>query len=299
MKILLMSPWQEFFLGTETHIYAMAQELKELGHEVSVFTFLKKVSWEFLRNLDIELLEDEVPDRFDLAIINGNNCFVKVPKSAFKIFISNGTVPSVEYPIPGADAYVSISEEVQHNLKKHDYPTVIIPNGINHDRFYSTKKISKKLKTVLLLNNQMKQDWQDFHTINNVCNKMGIALIPVGLGFGTTQWEVERLINETDLVLSMGRGIYESMACGRNAIIIGYGRIVGLVENKTYPEFIKFNCASRVVHPLITEENLTSEFKKYNQSQGEKNRKLSLKYNNIKNTIQNFLDLYNYRNLNI
>ncbi|MCH8207943.1 MAG: hypothetical protein IIA62_02625 [Nitrospinae bacterium] len=97
-----------------------------------------------MRTLYIELLEDEVPDRFDLAIINGNNCFVKSPKSAFKIFISNGTTPSVEYPLPGADVYVSISEEVQHNLKKYDISSVIIRNGINHDRFYSTQKINKK-----------------------------------------------------------------------------------------------------------------------------------------------------------
>lgn len=294
-----MTPWMEFFLGSETHIYAMAEELIKQGHEVSIFTYLKKVMWEFMKGLDVEILEDEVPDRFDIAIINGNNCFLKAPKSAFKIFISNGVMPSVEHPLPGADAYVSISEEVKNNLKKYDYSSIIIRNGVDHNRFKSDKKISKNLKTVLLLNNQMKQDWKDFHIINNVCNNMNLTLLPVGLGFSTTQWEIEKLINEADLVLSMGRGIYEAMACSRNAIIIGYGRMVGFVDNKTYPNFVNFNCAGRSNHPLITEENLILEFNKYSQEQGDKNREISFKYNNIENTVQNFLDLYINRNLNI
>lgn len=294
-----MSPWQEFFLGTETHVYAMAKELKDLGHEVSVFTFLKKVAWEFMRTLDIELLEDDISNKFDLAIINGNNCFIKAPKSAFKIFISNGVNPSVEYALPGADAYVSISEEVQHNLKKHDYLSVVIPNGIDHDRFSETKKINKKIKTVLLLNNQINQERPDFQIINEVCNEMNITLLPIGLSMGTAQWETEKWMNESDLVISMGRGAYEAMACERNVVVAGYGKMVGFVDNKTYPEMMKFNCAGRNVHPVMTKENLKEEFLKYNQKQGENNRKLSLKYNNIKDTVQNFLDLYNYKNLNI
>jgi len=82
-------------------------------------------------------------------------------------------------------------------------------------------------------------------------------------------------------------------------IVSGYGRMVGSVNNKTYPEYLKFNCAGRNIHPLLTKENLKAEFQKYSQEQGDKNRKLALKYNNIENTVQNFLDLYNYRNLNI
>lgn len=294
-----MSPWQEFFLGTETYIYALAKELLSLGHQVSVFTFLKKVAWEFMRTLDVELLGDEVPDKFDLSIINGNNCFLKAPKSAFKIFISNGTVPSVEYPILGADRYVSISEEVQFNSKKYDYDSVIIRNGVDCEKFKSVKKIGKKLETVLLLNNQINQRGSDFTVIKQVCDEMKLTLLPLGLSMGTAQWEIENWINEADLVISMGRGVYEAMACERNAIVAGYGKMVGFVDNKTYPEFIKFNCAGRGVHPNISKENLRLELLKYNQEQGYKNRKLILKYNDIKQTVQNLLDLYNYRNLNI
>src|SRR3990167_1796407 len=299
MKILLMSPWQEFFPGTEQHVYTMSEELKRLGHEVSVFTFLKKTMWAMMSTLGVELLEDEIPDKFDLAIINGNNCLIKAPKSAFKIFISNGVVPSVEYPIPGADRCVSISEEVQGNLKKYGYESILIRNGVNCNRFNPTKKIGKKLKTILLVNNQISQERPDFQMINQVCNEMGLILLPIGLSCGTSQWEMERWMNESDLVISMGRGVYEAMPCGRNVIVSGYGRMVGSVNNKTYPEYLKFNCAGRNIHPLLTKENLKAEFQKYSQEQGDKNRKLALKYNNIENTVQNFLDLYNYRNLNI
>ena len=145
LKILLMSPWFEYFLGSETHFYTIAKELKNLGHDVSIFCYLKKNMWEFMRTLDVELLGDEIPDKFDLAIVNGNNCLLRAPKSAFKIFISNGVVPSVEYPIPGANRYVAISEEVQGNLKKYAYDSVIIRNGIDCERFKPVKKINKKL----------------------------------------------------------------------------------------------------------------------------------------------------------
>ncbi|MEK6883070.1 MAG: hypothetical protein AABY22_25825, partial [Nanoarchaeota archaeon] len=210
-RILIMLPWSEFFLGTEQFMYAMVVELLRREYSVDIFSYLKKVHWEFLRTTGATLLDNDViEDKYDLAIINGNNCLIKAPKSAFKIFISHGTVPSVEIPIPGADRYVSISQEVQYNLKKYAYDSIIIRNGIDCERFKSVKKINKKLKTVLVLNNQISQDGLDFKIINEVCNEMNLTLLPLGLGCGTSQWETEGWINESDLVISMGRGIYEA-----------------------------------------------------------------------------------------
>ncbi len=287
-----MLGWAEYFCGTETHVYTLAEELKKLGHEVDVFTYLRATMWEAFRSLDVGLLEDEIEDKYDLAIINNNGCLVKAPKSAFKIFISNGVIPEAEYPVEGADEYVAVSEEVQKMLAVNGYESTIIRNSINIERFQSTKPTNKKLKNVLYLSNKITPGTEDYATLVGVCNELNLNLSILSLGCGTSQWDVENWINESDLVVTMGRGAYEAMACERSVLVAGYGALSGIINDKNFKEYRKVNTSTRTAKENINVVGLVREFKKYDQKQGIKNREMILENNDVSKVINQYLNLY-------
>lgn len=299
LKILLMTPWMEYFLGAELHFYTMAKELLWRGHDVSMFTYLKGPMWKVLKGSGVTLLEEEPEDKYDLVIMNGNPCIGNAPESAYKIMIVNGIIPSVEYPSPRVDRYVSVSEEIENTLWRKGYDSVIIRNGINCERFYSTKPIHKRLKNVLIISNKQSAQNPIFKIINEACKELNLRLSILGLQFGTAQWNVEEFINQNDLVISLGRGALEAMACERNVLVCDYQGLDGTIDDKSYFELRKHNFSGRRYRGPISKETIINEFKKYDLDQGKKNRKLILQHHNIKKTVQNYLDLYEYRDLNI
>ena len=48
-----------------------------------------KKAWNKMKETGAKLLDDEIKDEYDLAIINNNACLLRAPKSAKKIFVSN------------------------------------------------------------------------------------------------------------------------------------------------------------------------------------------------------------------
>lgn len=299
LKILLMNPWQEYFLGAENFSFAMARELIRLEYSVDAFCYLKGKMWEKMGETGAKLLGDDIKDEYDIAICHGNPCMPLIPKSAFKINCLHGVIPSQEQPLTGADRYVAVSEEVKQNLRSKGFDSVIIRNGVDCERFKSINPINKKLKNVLLLSNKQNPHSLEFLAIEGACQRLKLDLMVCGLQYGTSQWEIEDIINHNDIVISLGRGIYEAMACGRNAIICDYQGMEGFVDKNLYLEARKNNCSGRRFRKAITQDSVIDELKKYNAGQGEINRKLALEYHDIKKVVQNFLDLYTYKNLNV
>ncbi len=289
LNILLMTAYLEFFLGTEIWSFAIAERLKQIGHDVEIFSYLKGIMSDAFKIINVPLV-DKIEDKYDLAIINHNGCLIQAPQSAYKIFISHGVNPEIEQPISGADKYISISEEVYQNSKRLGFDSEIILNPVNLDRFKSINPINKKLKNVLLLSNKESVQDKSFQEINKACKELGLRLTAIGRQFGTAQWETELWMNSADLVISLGRGIYESMAAGRNCIVAGYDMMGGFVDKKTYRELIKTNCSTRPSIEKITKENVIRELKKYNKEQGEINRKIAEKNHDVVNITNCYLN---------
>lgn len=299
LRILLMTPWLEYFCGGEVHFYTMAKELIRLGHEVSMYTYLKGPMWGVLKNSGITLLENDPRDEYDLAIMNGNPCLTKAPKSAYKIMVLNGIIPSQEYPFEGVDKYVAVSEEVAMLIFKKGFKNTIIRNGIDCERFKMIRPANKTIKDILILSNKQGPGSNVFKALYEICKECKINLTVLGLQFGTAQWNVEKFINMNDLVVSIGRGALEAMACERNVLICDYSGMDGMISEKNYNEIKKNNFSGRKFRMLPLKSAILIEIDKYDRLQGKKNRSLILDNHDIKKTVDNYLQLYYYRGINI
>lgn len=294
LKILLTINHLEYFLGSELFLFTVVEDLRERGYEVSVFAYLSGIMMQAFEHMGIEVV-NKIEDKYDMTIVNHNSTLIQSPKSAYKIFVSHGPFVDLEQPILGADKYISISEEVYQNLYSKGFYSSILYNPVNLKKYKSQRPINGNLENILLLSNKLVPTDNEFKVINEACSRLGLRLTPIGLGFGTSQWETEEWINNSDLVISMGRGIYESMACERNVIVAGYGNLVGFIDKKTYPKFLKTNCSGRGSQELITVDGLIREFKKYNPEQGKINRELAKKNHDVKKFVDKILNFYFYR----
>lgn len=258
MKILLTNNHLARMGGTETWVLTMARHLSK-EHEVGVFTHKKG----FVSDL-LEEFIDDTPVDYDLALINHNSCMdVGADR---KIFTSHGIAHPLEEPRNGCDAYVAVNENTAdfHGIKR------VIKNPIDTERFSPTSIINKKPQSFLSIAD---------------CNLPFPAK-------KTSRYKdnMAELINDSDLVVSIGRGALEAMSCGRNVIVWddrhytdakgdGYmddpSRITGFTAGPRLLETIDFN----------------EELSKYDQADGQRNREYIVENHEVSKIANQYLQL--------
>jgi len=262
MKILLTNNHLSGLGGSETWVYTMAQELKRRGYQVGVYTKVKGYVSDLLK----DLIDDE-PQGYDLALINHNSCMGVDAK--FKIFTSHGTVPELERPVEGADVYVAVSENVaeKYNLKH------IIKNPIDTERFKPTNEIKDKPETILAITD------------------VNVELPYNVISPSRFEMNMPELINQADIVISIGRGALEAMSCGRTVITwdkrpYWEARGDGYLDDLSK---LKGNVAGEYAR---TDINLEEEIKKYNKEDGKRNREYILENHDVKKIVDKYLEIY-------
>jgi len=192
----------------------------------------------------------------------------------------------LEQPIPGADIYVSVSEEVQRNLRNKGFNSVVIRNGIDLDKFHSVNPVNASLKSVLFSSNYSSTARLK---VKLACEQLGLQFETIGGVYKTT--DVPRVINRADLVFGLGRTAYEAMACERNVIIYDYNGGDGFVTPDTILEYRKNNCSGRRYQHDYTVDDIKLLLTQYNPTLGSRLRSYITDYNNITTVAQKYLTL--------
>ena len=228
---------------------------------------------------------------YDLAIINHNSClnqlnqYTNIKK---KIFTSHGVIPEAEQPCDGADIYVAVSEEVKYNIENKGFKcSSILRNPINIKIFDEIKPINQKLKNILYISGYGERPIQ---LIKDACRGYNLKII--GQAYNKSVNNVEKYINRSDLVISLGRGAYEALSCNRNVIVFdsvnnkdNYGD--GFINEKTILDFRKNNCSGRNKKIKFDKFSLRKEFLKYDCNL--KMRNYIIKNHNIESICKEYL----------
>jgi len=280
--------------GSETYAYALIAELQRQGHDVECITLQKGMVSSYVGCLGVPVYTTPIYDVYDLALLSHSSS-IELARNvkAFKIQTCHGIYPNLEQPVKGMDAYVAISDEVYTHLKSKGYNSSIIHNGIDCERFASSRSINTRLQTVLSLCHDEKTN----HYLQSICHLLNVRLIKKNK-FDAPIWRVENLINEADLVVTLGRGAYEAMAMGRNVLLYDNRRYVGgealgdgMVDKDNIFSFLENNCSGRYsAKPFPTKEMLLA-FKKYRKKTGGDLRKFAVANLNIKDKVNQYLNL--------
>lgn len=285
MKILITNIWLDKFCGTESWCYAIANELKRRGHIVDIYTRAPGV---FMKEFEKSGFKFVSSGQYDLIL--DNHCIVNDKKFSGIIIHTCHGIVDLEKPLKNA-INVAVSEKVS----KYWNLNIIIPNGIDTNRFYCKKHVNKEIKKILSLCKS--------NTANNVlkkiCSDMNIEFESL---FGKEVFNVEDKINEADLVIGVGRSLLDAMACGRPVISfddrnyykirnMGHGYITA--DKFKYQQIDNFT-GSSINKSFNSKFELAKEiFEKYNPDDGEVNRQYILDNLSIEKTVDKYLALYN------
>jgi CheY-like chemotaxis protein len=271
MKILLVNHTLDFYAGSETFTYALALELRRVGHDVTCFSpRLGKVA-ERLTEQGIPVVEDLAhgPDAVDVIHAHHRHesllAFARYPDTPM-ILVCHGVLPWQEQPMKGRlniHRYVAVSEEIRdHLVQDHGLATTdieVIRNGVDLTRFHSRGPVAPQPRRALVLSNYMTDSQRD--TVTRVCGRLGISVKEIGRSRAV--WNVEEEINEADLVFGLGRSALEAMACKRVVIVYDYNGGDGLVTPERFALLRRRNFSGRTFGKHYTGEELTQEILGY------------------------------------
>lgn len=285
MKILVCTNHLDRLGGSETWTYTVVTTLRKLGHEVDVFTLNPGMVSEIIGGL-----KEHYDTHYEIILVNHNSCMRFLDGAMIqgkRIMTCHGIFPELEQPVAGAKEYVAISEEVQEHLAKLGFPSEVIRNPIDCERF-SPKEYIAELKSVLSLCQGEEANWM----IEQACEKLGLKFEKID----ERVFNVEEKINKADLVFSLGRGVYESMACGRAVIVFDTRPYTpsyadGIVQMDRVGEMIKNNCSGRRFKKVWTVEDIVAEIGLYEPKMGIDNRNYAMKYFDAITQVEKYLSL--------
>lgn len=290
MKILLATHYLDKTGGTESYTYALAMELKRLGHEVQHYAIVRG-------EVSALLSENKVPfmscDHYDLILANHTTVVKEICSLGYTIQTCHGTIPELEQPSPFADAHVAVSEEVKANLKEFGFASIVIHNGIDCERFCPKKPVSPTLSTVLSLSQS--ETANDF--IRGCCEKMGVKFMKCNK-YTDNVWNIEDVICQADLVVGLGRSAYDAMACGRCALVYDFREYMneflgdGMLTPENFGKAMSHNCSGRASRLKYDEQSFIQEMQKYSPQLAAWSREYALEHLSIQNAAGKYLDYY-------
>lgn len=265
--------------GSETYTYAIISALIKKGYEVEYFTFFKgAVSDRIEKDLNVKFMSKY---GYDLILANHNTCVNYLSRRGKIIQTCHGIFPKEEQPSVYADGYISVSKEVENHLNRLGFDSEVVVNGINCERYNVKQQINFELKNILSLSQ------------SKIANdKIKIACDALGLQFSKFNkhknpvWHIEDMINKADLVIGLGRSVYEAMACGRAVLVFDdrpYFKSFadGYMTPDLVNKCVEKNCSGRYSQLELSTQDLMLELKKYKKQDGDLLRELALKEFNI------------------
>lgn len=290
MNILLGSNHLVRTGGTETFVYALAESLQKMGHNVEYFSFERGEVSSKLEKIGIRFMSK---NKYDLILANHKPVVDFLVGRGVIIQTCHGHLMGLEAPSQCANLYVSISEETRSYLLKHGKRSVLIYNGINCNRFSPIVPINEKLRVVLsLCQSNIANDF-----VRRCCNSIGVTFIKSDKNI-ENKWEIEETINKADLVVGIGRSLYDAMASGRAVISYDFRSYMreaigdGYLNEGNIENSLLCNCSGRSSHRSFTETEFIEELKKYNTRDGAYLRRFAEKKLNMDINSQKYIDLY-------
>lgn len=296
LNILLGNNTLSLLAGSETWTLTLARALKEIGHNVACFSPELGIIAEELEKDGIHcykdlittkirpfsyVLEEAVDHNYDIIISNHNHIVDHLrgqyPKKPI-ISTIHGIIHKMddgslapEHPAleAGVNQFVAVSEEVAAKLKaEHNIDATIIRNFFDISKYQLARPISLPTPKQFFVNTNYNSSYDpEIEVIREVAKHYGAKLIAVGQNF-TQALNLNRALEDSDIVFGMGRSVLEGVAAGRLGIVHGRWGTGGVVCEQNVDELRRFNFSGRNSKDrLMTSQQLISEIDRhYNQA---------------------------------
>ena len=278
MKFLITNLHLNPFRGTENWCYAMGCQLIRMGHMVEIYSPNPNGGEQIFETAGMKF--NVTGGQYDLILDNHN--VLDISRFIGPVVHTCHGIIDAERPMSNV-INVAVSERVaQHWKLKY-----IIKNGIDCCRFNIRTQPNKVLTNVLSL---CASDTAD-DVLRSICEKRGYNLTTT---VGKEVFAVNDLINQNDLVVGVGRSLYDAMACGRPVISFDDRWYLSRMHGLGYvtPEMVRNNQDNMTGNGhYLTEDQLYNEFDKYNPGDGLLNQRFIQAEMNVSTKLNEYIDV--------
>jgi hypothetical protein len=239
------------------------------GGSGSYFRILNRA---FLKSGHETVLTDEPAKfndiKFDLTVTSHEKLDQVKGWNNFKAHVCHGPYKGPEEPRPGADAYVSVSEETQASLKVKGYDSAVIRQPIEIFPFDESACHTGGILFIRNNNTRCLEWWKNLPKIKRFFKKGDIWGINE-----ITASDPSRPINdqilESRMIISLGRGALEAMALSRCVIIADNRGNIGLkgdgyLDRALAERSMRCNYNGKSFGFRASKEWMAGEIKKFN-----------------------------------
>ncbi len=214
-------------------------------------------------------------EKYDMILATHNLTVEALYKKGPIVQICHGAILGLEFPSIYADFHVGISKEVCDSLDRKGFGNVLVPNGLDLQQKRPEQPLNPQLKKVLSLC----QSEDANGLLRRVCDRLGLEFVSFNKHKNPT-FHIEKEINAADLVIGIGRSVYDAMACGRPCIVFDSrdyngNKGDGYLHPHLFNAFLEANCSGRYRGQYFSEDELIGEFRKYRPEDGERLRALA------------------------
>ncbi|QYR21214.1 glycosyltransferase [Paenibacillus sp. sptzw28] len=299
MRILFVTHHLQDYAGTETYLYTLTKKLVEWGHEITIYApLLGKIKQKIEENgvyVTDDILVAKNIRQHDIIHCHHNTTTI-IARKYFPhlpiVVMVHGVLPFLEQTPEielGISKYLAVSEEVKNHLNKSGVTNVdIINNAVDIIRYSPLTPINTKLKKVLVLSNHFVDEMKE--KIEEACRRLNIEVFHIG--YPNMVWDTEHYINKADLVITLGRGVLESMACGRAVLVYDIHGGDGMITESLLEESLKNNLSGRRFRKDYTVDDLIDIFHSYHPEMGEVNRSIIIDKFCIDKHSEKLIDIY-------
>lgn len=303
-RILLATNHLFGWTGSETLFLTLAEELTRSGHEVCLY--VRQIDRSFAIPLlptgltVVDTLETIQTISFDLAHVQHVSCLLDI-RAVFPnipiLFASLGVLPFLEQPPPfdvKITRHLAISEEVAERLVSQGIATSsisIVRNLVDSRRFAPSKPIRERPERILVLSYKM--DEAKKLILKVAARNLNASIRFIGqAGNMLPQSSLAHAINEADIVVSLGRGVVETMLCGRVPLVFDTHGGDGLVTPENMRSLRNCNFSGRLHQKEYSIHQLEEELRKYRQEFGVRLREMALQDFGMQENLALLVDLY-------
>lgn len=218
-----------------------------------------------------------------------------------KVHLIHWILPSEEQPLSYSkypmNNYIAISNEIKNHLLDFGIPNEkinIVYNPIDVDLFLNCSHESNLIpKKILIISKKIAAIPKMLNKIENACKKKNIKLTIIGHPYNIVK-DTKPFIENSDIVVWIGRCAYEAMSMGKNVIVCDYLWLEWMIDSeKTFLKFRENNMSWRYRNNKeFSTDDFVREIEKYSSSNWELTRSLIIKHQSMEKIWLHIISLY-------
>ena len=271
--------------GSESYLLTVAEQLQQLGHQVTVHAMEADDSAEAAaaRGLRVVRGERDLPPQCDAVLAQDSIVSLiharRYPRTP-QVFVCHSDHFDFQLPpqLPGiTQALVVLNERVARRVRALavDQEIVRLRQPVDTKRFAARDLPCERPRRVLVLSGYTKDARQ--RMMADACAALGLECERFGL-LTAMNLSPEVAMAHADIVVGKARVIVEAMACGRAAYVWDENGGDGWVTPERYELLEADNFGGQAGPDVIDAERLLSDFGAYSREMGVANRNLAVRH---------------------